>query len=324
MPEWVVACPVWPDSGGGGATRRRPRSSSSSASLFAVLGARRPRASSATSSALAASAPVARPPQADRPGRVVGRLRRRRLAARLHPVRHPPHADPGQHDPADVKDATVAIEDERFYKHKGVDAEGVVRAAIKNIESRQDRRGRLDADDAARPHALHHQGADVQAQGPRGQARRGARERPRQGVDPQQVHQQRPVRHASAARPRSASRPRRACSSTSPPTELELHEAALLAGLPQAPSQYNPFNAPDAALRRRNQVLDKMAELRMITPQPGRRGQGARARRRAQPASTPLRRESFFFDYVRQDARSTSTASSACAAAACGSTRRST
>ena len=37
--------------------------------------------------------------------------------------------------PQSVKDATVAIEDERFYRHKGVDAEGVVRAAIKNIES---------------------------------------------------------------------------------------------------------------------------------------------------------------------------------------------
>ena len=34
-----------------------------------------------------------------------------------------------------VKDATIAIEDERFYQHKGVDYEGVVRAAIKNLTS---------------------------------------------------------------------------------------------------------------------------------------------------------------------------------------------
>ena len=34
-----------------------------------------------------------------------------------------------------LKDATVAIEDERFYKHKGVDYEGIVRAAIKNLRS---------------------------------------------------------------------------------------------------------------------------------------------------------------------------------------------
>ena len=39
--------------------------------------------------------------------------------------------------PQVVKDATVAIEDERYYKHKGVDYEGVVRAAIKNVTSRK-------------------------------------------------------------------------------------------------------------------------------------------------------------------------------------------
>ena len=39
--------------------------------------------------------------------------------------------------PQVVKDATIAIEDERFYKHKGVDYEGVVRAAIKNVTSRK-------------------------------------------------------------------------------------------------------------------------------------------------------------------------------------------
>ena len=36
-----------------------------------------------------------------------------------------------------LKDATVAIEDERFYKHKGVDYEGIVRAAVKNFLNRE-------------------------------------------------------------------------------------------------------------------------------------------------------------------------------------------
>ena len=31
-----------------------------------------------------------------------------------------------------LKQATVAIEDERFYKHTGVDYEGIIRAAVKN------------------------------------------------------------------------------------------------------------------------------------------------------------------------------------------------
>ena len=38
-------------------------------------------------------------------------------------------------DPVELRRATVAIEDERFYKHKGVDLNAIVRAGIKNLES---------------------------------------------------------------------------------------------------------------------------------------------------------------------------------------------
>ncbi len=41
---------------------------------------------------------------------------------------------------------------------------------------------------------------------------------------------------------------------------LTLDEAALLAGLPQAPSVYSPYNDPEAAFRRRNEVLQAMQE----------------------------------------------------------------
>jgi penicillin-binding protein 1A len=36
-----------------------------------------------------------------------------------------------------LKQATVAIEDERFYKHKGVDYEGLARAAVKNVTEKK-------------------------------------------------------------------------------------------------------------------------------------------------------------------------------------------
>ena len=42
-----------------------------------------------------------------------------------------------------------------------------------------------------------------------------------------------------------------------PAKDLTLDQAALLAGLPQAPSQYNPFYAPKAAKARRNEVLQR-------------------------------------------------------------------
>ncbi len=50
-----------------------------------------------------------------------------------------------------------------------------------------------------------------------------------------------------------------------PAKDLNLIEAALLAGLPQAPSEYNPFINPKAALNRRNEVLGTMAAQGYIT-----------------------------------------------------------
>ena len=47
--------------------------------------------------------------------------------------------------------------------------------------------------------------------------------------------------------------------------DLKLSEAALLAGLPQAPSIYSPFANPKLAFGRRNEVLKKMVEQSYIT-----------------------------------------------------------
>jgi len=49
-----------------------------------------------------------------------------------------------------------------------------------------------------------------------------------------------------------------------PAKKLTLEEAAFLAGLPQAPSQYSPYNNPDLAVKRRNEVLKAMFEQKYI------------------------------------------------------------
>ncbi|HSX41164.1 MAG TPA: PBP1A family penicillin-binding protein [Candidatus Saccharimonadales bacterium] len=51
------------------------------------------------------------------------------------------------------------------------------------------------------------------------------------------------------------------------PKNLTLEESALLAGLPQSPSVYDPNINPDGALERRNYVLQRMQELGYISPQ---------------------------------------------------------
>lgn len=50
-------------------------------------------------------------------------------------------------------------------------------------------------------------------------------------------------------------------------TDLTLAEQAMIAGLPKAPSAYNPLTNVDRAIERRNYVLQRMAELNYISQQ---------------------------------------------------------
>ncbi len=54
-----------------------------------------------------------------------------------------------------------------------------------------------------------------------------------------------------------------------PAADLTLSEAALLAGLPQAPALWDPYTAPDKALGRMGEVLNLMVEQGYITPAEG-------------------------------------------------------
>lgn len=50
-----------------------------------------------------------------------------------------------------------------------------------------------------------------------------------------------------------------------PVSELELHEAAMFAGMPRAPNYYNPYVNEEAAEQRRNTVLNEMVDFGSIT-----------------------------------------------------------
>lgn len=47
--------------------------------------------------------------------------------------------------------------------------------------------------------------------------------------------------------------------------QLDLAQTALIAGIPNAPSSYNPYSSPDLATRRRNEVLDAMVANKKIS-----------------------------------------------------------
>ncbi|HSP20734.1 MAG TPA: PBP1A family penicillin-binding protein, partial [Planococcus sp. (in: firmicutes)] len=68
-----------------------------------------------------------------------------------------------------------------------------------------------------------------------------------------------------------------------PLDELALHEAALLAGMPQSPNGYNPFNNPERAETRRNVVLKLMEQHGKITTAEKEEAQAASATDSLQP-----------------------------------------
>ncbi|MEU5094500.1 transglycosylase domain-containing protein [Streptomyces sp. NPDC020996] len=86
--------------------------------------------------------------------------------------------------------------------------------------------------------------------------------------------------------------------------DLKLQEAALLAGIVQSPSRYDPVNDEAEATKRRNTVLQRMAELGDISP-----AQAAKAQKSplglnpSQPKNgciTAVKGAGFFCDYVRE------------------------
>jgi penicillin-binding protein 1A len=88
-----------------------------------------------------------------------------------------------------------------------------------------------------------------------------------------------------------------------PVQKLTLDEAALMAGLPQAPTSYSPFKFPEAAQARRDEVLRKMRELKMITPEQAEKAIAKKVDTDSVKGSKffTARREKYFFDYVKDE-----------------------
>jgi len=201
--------------------------------------------------------------------------------------------------PATVRNGTVAIEDQRFYKHKGVDFEAIVRAAIKDVTNGAALQG----------------GSTITMQlmrnvylGRRLHSFKDKIVEAKLALEYEEHHTKQEILTSylnsvpygtvggqTALGVQAASR----IFFDKPVSKLNLQQAALLAGLPQAPSQYNPFTDARAARSRRNEVLAKMAQLHYIS---------AQAAASAQRAPLEVkhgyfyseRKENFFFEYVHQ------------------------
>jgi penicillin-binding protein 1A len=157
--------------------------------------------------------------------------------------------------------ATVAIEDRRFYEHGGVDYEGIVRAAWRDLTAgRVVEGGSTITQQLARNLYIGHNERTIQRKLTEAcLAMKLSQNRSKAWILENYVNQVYYGNQAygiEAAAQTYFSKPAR---------KLTLLQSALLAGLPQAPSSYDPLHAPDKALARRNEVLSAMLSSGAIT-----------------------------------------------------------
>jgi penicillin-binding protein 1A len=206
--------------------------------------------------------------------------------------------------PQAMKDATVAIEDSRFYKHKGVDFEGIVRAAFKNLQNHHDVQGGSTLTmqlirnlyTGARERTFSRKikeaklAEDLENVHPGLRGKKWILTKYLNNVPYGTVGGQTAVGVQAAAR----------VFFDKYTHELTLAESALLAGLPQAPTDYNPFLYPKRALARRNEVLRKMAQQHYITADEAQKAIATKLRVK-QTDYYRRHREGYFFDYVKSE-----------------------
>jgi penicillin-binding protein 1A len=210
--------------------------------------------------------------------------------------------------------ATVAIEDRRFYSHDGIDYEGIVRAAVENIQEGEIVQGgstltqqlvrnlyigkevswERKTKEACLALKLEEEGLpNIWGAPPEGVEGDELKAWRKQRILETYLNQVYFGSHAYGAEAAAQTYFSKSAA------DLELAEAAMLAGLPQAPSVYDPSQRPDEALRRRNEVLKAMLDAGYIDRAAYERG--LQEPLGLEPGSLYTKiKEPFFFSYVRE------------------------
>jgi penicillin-binding protein 1A len=208
----------------------------------------------------------------------------------------------GSDIPQVLKQATVAIEDRRFYKHGGIDYEGILRAGVQDVlgGGNDIQGGSTLTMQLVRNIYLPNQLADTRSLKRKIIEAKLAEELEQKhskswiltqylnDVDYGTLGGQTAVGVAAASQ----------LFFNKPVSQLDLPQAALLAGLPQAPSEYNPFLASDLAKARRHEVLKAMVQSHYISPAQADKADRSALQVQRNDAYT-LKREPYVFDYVR-------------------------
>jgi penicillin-binding protein 1A len=204
------------------------------------------------------------------------------------------------HVPKQLRLATVAIEDQRFYEHGAIDLEGIARAALKDLEAgKAVEGGSTITQQLVRNLCIRNPERSLERKIVEAKlAVEYAQRHSRSEILGQYLNTASygTVEGATAIGVQAASK----IYFSQPVWKLDLAQSALLAGLPQAPTEYNPLLHPAAARQRRDEVLAKMAQLGWISPA---RASAAWQRGLELDASGSYfaHREPYFFDYVEHE-----------------------
>lgn len=162
--------------------------------------------------------------------------------------------------PERMRQAFIAAEDDRFYKHPGVDYQGLIRAAINLVMTRERSQGGSTITmQLARNFFLTRDRTYVRKVSEIFLALKIEREISKEEVIT--LYLNKIYLGQSAYGVGAAAEVYYGV----PPEELTLAQMAMIAGLPKAPSRDNPIANPDRALERRAYVLGRMRALEMIT-----------------------------------------------------------
>ncbi|HSL64376.1 MAG TPA: PBP1A family penicillin-binding protein [Gaiellaceae bacterium] len=192
--------------------------------------------------------------------------------------------------------ATIAIEDRRFYEHGGVDFEGILRALVEDIKAGKVVQGGSTITQQL-VRNLYPVSNERTVERKVKEAclaiklnRQWSKDRILAGYLNQIYYGSHAYGVEAAAQTFFSKKAR----------NLTLVEAALVAGLPQAPSQYDPIKNPERAVARRNDVLRAMLANGDITEPEFRAAAASPLRLR--PGRLYQRiREPYFFSYVLEE-----------------------
>ena len=160
-----------------------------------------------------------------------------------------------------VLKGTVDVEDERFYEHGGIDLWGIARASVATLTGGHEGASTI-TQQLVRNTILQAEQFDSTIERKVREAYIAIKMEEMYSKDDILMMYLNTIYYGHGAYGIEAAAETYLSKSAS---DLTLSEAALLIGLPNSPSQYDPTVNPDLALSRRNKVLDNMLRLGHIT-----------------------------------------------------------